>query len=131
MEIFMRPSVFFSVLNKILYWNFYKTTCFSQNIKVFKLGRQNRYYSVKKQCILARRPLLDIRSVHVACVRKDVCESVCNYVESYFEISIEYNWYAIWFKLKIKKEFIIERLSETRVLFPIYLQTRFLNSPQT
>ena len=62
-----------------------------ENIKVFKLSRQNRYYCVKKQCMLARRPLLDIRSMHVACVRKDVCESVCNYVESYFEISTEYN----------------------------------------
>ena len=45
----------------------------------------------KKQRIFAWRPLLDIKSMHVFCMRKYVCESVCNYVESYFEISIEYN----------------------------------------
>ena len=42
-----------------------------------------------KNCILARRPLLDIRSMHAACVRKDLWESVCNYVENYFEMLIE------------------------------------------
>ena len=41
--------------------------------------------------------------MHVACVRKDVYESVCNYVKDYFEISIEYNWYTIWFEWKVKK----------------------------
>ena len=60
-----------------------------ENIKLFKLIRQNRYNCGKnsaflmdeKKCILGRRPLLDIKPMHVGCVRKDVCESVCNYVE--------------------------------------------------
>ena len=103
-----------------------------ENIKVFKLSRQNRYYCVQKQCILARRPLLNIKSMHVACVRKDVCKSICNYVESYFEISIEYNWYKIWFGWKVKKrisywkivldvQWLAFYVSKNRLLFPIYL----------
>ena len=60
-----------------------------ENIKLFKVSHQNRYNCGKnsafsidiKKCILGRRPLLDIKSMHVACVRKDMCESVCNYVE--------------------------------------------------
>ena len=59
-----------------------------ENIKIFKLIRQNRYncgnsaFSMdEKKCILGRRPLLDIKPMHVGCVRKDVCESVCNYVK--------------------------------------------------
>ena len=35
----------------------------------------------EKKCILGRRPLFDIKPMHVGCVRKDVYESVCNYVE--------------------------------------------------
>ena len=60
-----------------------------ENIKLFKLSQQSRYNCGKssafsidvKKCILRRWPLLDIKSMHVACVRKDMCEGVCNYVE--------------------------------------------------
>ena len=34
-----------------------------ENTKMYKLGRQNRYYCTRKQCILARRPFLNVAEI--------------------------------------------------------------------
>ena len=74
-----------------IYWEEVNATGLSMSIERITLKYSNLVARIgtiasKKQCILTRRSLLDIKSIHVACVRKEVCESVCTYVEIYSEI---------------------------------------------
>ena len=36
-----------------------------ENTKMYKLGRRNRYYCTRKQCILAKRPFLNIAEIDI------------------------------------------------------------------
>ena len=42
-----------------------------ENTKMYKLGRQNRYYCTSKQCILARRPFLNIAEIEIITTERE------------------------------------------------------------
>ena len=43
-----------------------------ENTKIDELGRQNRYYCTRKQCILARRPFLNIAEIDITTKEREI-----------------------------------------------------------
>ena len=61
-----------------------------ENTKMYKLGRQNRYYCTRKQFILARRLFLSIAEIQIITKERDKIEREhINQLQDYFGVTIK------------------------------------------
>ena len=61
-----------------------------ENTKMYELGRQNRYYYTKKQCILARRSFLNVAETDIITKERErIGRDQINQLQDYFCVSIK------------------------------------------
>ena len=61
-----------------------------ENTKIYKIGRQRRYYCTRKQCILARRPFLNISEIDIITKERELIgREHINRLQDYFGVSIK------------------------------------------
>ena len=61
-----------------------------ENTKIYKLGRQNRYYCTRKKCILARRPFLNVAEIDIVNKEKErIGREQINQLQDYLGVSIK------------------------------------------
>ena len=57
---------------------------------MYKLGRQNRYYCTRKQCILARRPFLKVAEIDIVTKERErIGREQINQLQDYYVVSIK------------------------------------------
>ena len=71
-------------------YDWYMNVNKQENTKMYKLGRQNRYYCTRKQCILARRPFLNVTEIDIITKEKERIGRVqINQLQDFFGVSIK------------------------------------------
>ena len=63
-----------------------------EDTKMYKSGRQKRYYCTRKQCILARRPFLNIAEIEIITKERErIGREHVNELQDYFGVTIKDN----------------------------------------